>query len=466
MSSLFAGLHIGERALQAQQFALETTQRNITNANTPYYSRQRVNFIPGDPIGFGAIAPGGGVISVSADAFRNRFIDYRVTQELQPQGENDAVIAALDQVDALLNESDGKGLQAALSEFFASFSSLSNAPEDRSLRRQVLVSAQGLAHEFVRVYEGLQSIQTSNDRAVADTVSEINSTTSAIAELNSRIAQAHGLDSNEEFALRDQRQAMLDKLAGLVDVSYWETESGAVTLATAGGAILVAEDNSYQMAAVTQPGTSYLQIVVGGENITSDIGSGKLGGLIKVRDSMLPDYLARLDDMAASLIESVNTQHALGADLAGQQGGSFFTPFTPLIPGSDSGAARSISVAITDPAKIAAAGLTEGPGSNANARLLAGIGDSKIVGSGTATLEQYYSDLVFIAGSQASTAKAASETQSNILLQLQNQRDSISGVNLDEEAVNIIKYQKAYQASARYITVLNDLTEEVLGILG
>jgi len=181
---------------------------------------------------------------------------------------------------------------------------------------------------------------------------------------------------------------------------------------------------------------------------------------------MLPDYLARLDDMAASLIESVNTQHALGADLAGQQGGSFFTPFTPLIPGSDSGAARSISVAITDPAKIAAAGLTEGPGSNANARLLAGIGDSKIVGSGTATLEQYYSDLVFIAGSQASTAKAASETQSNILLQLQNQRDSISGVNLDEEAVNIIKYQKAYQASARYITVLNDLTEEVLGILG
>ncbi len=465
MSSLFSGLHIGERALQAQQFALETTQRNITNANTPYYSRQRVNFIPGDPIGSSAVVPGGGVIAVSADAFRDRFIDYRVTQELQPKGENDAVLSALDQVDALLNESSGQGLQSAISAFFAGFSSLANAPEDMSLRRQVLVSGQNLAREFARIYGGLQSIQTSNDRAVADAASEINSTTSAIADLNSRIAQAHGLDSNEEYALRDQRQQMLDKLSGLVDVSYWETESGAVTVTTANGAVLVVDNDSYEMTAATQPGTSYLQVLVSGQNITSDITSGKLGGLLQVRDSIIPDYLTRLDDMAASLIQKVNAQHASGADLAGLQGSDFFTPFAPLVPGSNTGAARSISVAITDPAKIAAAGLTEGPGSNTNALALSGIGDEKVLG-GTATLEQYYSDLVFMVGTQARTAKDASETQGNILLQLQNQRDSLSGVNLDEEAVNVIKYQKAYEASARYISVLDGLTEDLMGILG
>jgi flagellar hook-associated protein 1 FlgK len=466
MSSIFAGLHIGERALQAQQFALETTQRNITNANTPYYSRQRVNFVPGDPIGFGAVSPGGGVISVSADAFRDRFIDYRVTQELQPKGENDAVLSALNQVDSLLNEGNGQGLQAAISDFFAGFSSLANAPEDQSLRRQVLVNAQNMAREFARVYGGLQDIQASSDRAVADTVAEVNSTTEAIAELNSRIAQAHGLNSSEEYALRDQRQQMLDKLAGLIDVSYWETESGAVTLTTADGTALVVENNSYKMDAVTQPGTTYLQVMVGGQSITSDISSGKLGGLLKLRDSMIPDYLGRLDDMAASLIDTVNAQHALGADLSGQQGGDFFAPFTPLTPGSNTGAARSISVAIADPSKIAAAGLTEGPGSNANARLLAGIGDDKILGGGTATLAQYYSDLVFTIGAQARTAQNASETQGSILLQLQNQRDSLSGVNLDEEAVNVIKYQKAYEASARYISVLDGLTEDLMNILG
>jgi flagellar hook-associated protein 1 FlgK len=97
---------------------------------------------------------------------------------------------------------------------------------------------------------------------------------------------------------------------------------------------------------------------------------------------------------------------------------------------------------------------------------MAGIGVEKILGGGTATLAQYYSDLVFSVGAQARTAKDASETQGSILLQLQNQRDSLSGVNLDEEAVSIIKYQKAYQASARYISVLNGLTEEVLAILG
>jgi flagellar hook-associated protein 1 FlgK len=466
MSSLFSGLHIGARALQAQQFALETTQRNITNVNTPYYSRQRVNFVPGDPIGLDAVAPGGGVVTVSADAFRDRFIDYRVTQELQPKGENDAILSALDQIDSLLNEGDGQGLQAVISDFFAGFSSLANAPEDLSLRGQVLANAQNLVREFERVYGGLQSIQTSSDRDVADTVSEVNSTTAAIAELNSRIAQAHGLDSNEEYALRDQRQQMLDKLAGLIDVSYWETESGAVTLTTAGGAVLVVENNSYKMDAATQPGTSHLQVLVGGQNITSGISTGKLGGLLKLRDSMIPDYLARLDDMAAALIERVNTQHASGADLTGQQGGNFFVPFAPLVPGSSTGAARSLAIAIADPAKIAAAGLTEGPGGNSNARLLAGIGDEKILGGGTATLGQYYSDLVFTVGSQARTAKDASETQGNILLQLQNQRDSLSGVNLDEEAVNVIKYQKAYEASARYISVLNGLTEDLMNILG
>ncbi len=465
MSSLFAGLHLGNRALQTNQLALEVTQRNIANASTPYYSRQRVNLIPGEPVGWKGAAPGGGVLAASVDAFRDRFIDYRITQELQGRGENEAVLSALSQVEPFLNEGSSPGLETALSDFFASFSALSNAPEDMSLRRQVLVRAQELAREFKRVYEGLQSIQSSADRTIVDTVGEINSLTSRIAELNARITQAQNLDSHEEFTLRDQRQELLDRLSELVDTSYYETESGAITVATVRGTILVVEDRQYAMTAVLEPGTSYTQLMAGGQNITSMIESGKLGGLLKVRDFIIPNYLARLDDMAAALVSRVNVQHSLGADLTGAPGGDFFMPLVPVTPGSTAGAARSISIAITDPSRLAAAEAAAGPGSNANALSLAAVKEELLVG-GVATIQQAYSQLVFAAGSDSRTARAAVETQGHVLLQLQNQRDSLSGVSLDEEAVNVIRYQRAYEASARFISVLNGLTEEILRLVG
>ncbi|NWG13342.1 MAG: flagellar hook-associated protein FlgK [Acidobacteria bacterium] len=465
MSSLFAGLHIGQRALQAQQLALEITQRNIANANTPYYARQRVNLIPGEPIGWEGAAPGGGVLALLVDSFRNRFLDCRVTQELQAKGENEAVLSALSQVEPLLNPGESQGLDAAISEFFAGFDALASLPEDMSLRRQVLVRGQELAREFKRVYEGLQSIQSSNDRAVADMVGEINMLTSNIAELNSRIAQAHSLKSGDEFTLRDQRQQLLDRLSELVDTSYYETESGAVTVATVRGTVLLAEDHPYALAAMLQPGTAYNQIMAGGRNITSEIGSGRLGGMLRVRDSIIPAYLTKLDDMAAALVSRVNAQHAVGVDPTGTPGGDFFVPFVPAVPGSTAGAARSMELAITDPSKLAAAEAGAGPGSNANALSLAAIRDERLIG-GAATVQQAYSDLVFAAGADSRTARDAIETQGVVLLQLQNQRDSLSSVSLDEEAVNIIRYQKAYEASARFISVLDGLTEEILRLVG
>ncbi len=465
MSSLFAGLHIGARALQTNQLALEVTQRNIANASTPYYSRQRVNLIPGEPAGWEGAAPGGGVLAASVDAFRDRFIDYRITQELKGKGENEAVLSALSQVEPFLNEGSSQGLETALSNFFAAFSALSNAPEEMSLRRQVLVRSQELAREFKRVYEGLQSVQTSADRSITDMAGEVNSLTSRIAELNGRITHAHNLNSQEEFTLRDQRQALLDQLSELLDTSYYETESGAVTVATSRGTMLVVEDRQYAIGAVLEPGTSYTQLMAGGQNITSTIESGKLGGLLKVRDGIIPNYLGKLDDMAVALISRVNAQHSLGADLTGTPGGDLFVPFVPLVPGSSAGAARSISVAVTDPAKLAAAGAAAGPGSNANVLYLAAIRDEVLVG-GVATVQQAYSQLVFIAGSDSRTARVAVETQRHVLLQLQNQRDALSAVSLDEEAVNVIRYQKAYEASARFISVLDGLTEEILRLVG
>jgi flagellar hook-associated protein 1 FlgK len=466
MSTLFSALGLAQQSLQAQQLGLEITQKNIANINTPGYSRQRLNLTPADPVGSGIASASTGVSAASIESFRNRFLDHRVTQELQEQGFNDSMATALRQVEALLNETGGHGLETVISNFFNSFSLLANAPEDITLRQQVLARASELGREIGRLYDQIQSVQTYQDYFVADTVKEINSITTNFAGLNARIIAAENLGSNETPELIDQRQQLLERLSGLMDISYYETETGAISLITKDGAVLVLEDRSHTLEAIRSVSGGLLQVELDGVNITSKINGGKLGGILTVRDKTIPAYLTALDELAATMIERVNDQHELGDDFTGVQGGDFFVPFVQSIPGSNLGAARSVSVAISDPRAIAAAVVGGGPGSNANARLLAGIQDEKLLSAGTATVNQYYAEMIIGVGNDIRAVEDTLSTQNKLLVQLENQRDSFSGVNLDEEAINIVRYQKAFEASARVVRLLDGLSEEIINLLG
>jgi flagellar hook-associated protein 1 FlgK len=457
MSSIFSCFQIGQQALQAQQFGLQITQKNIANANTPGYSQERADFIPGNP---------SGISSMGVQAFRDRFLDYRISQELQGQGAQQSLFTSLQQVEAYVNENGGQGLQTALSGFFNSFSDLANSPEDMNLRQKVLAKAGDLADQFNRISSKVQSVQMSADLQVSDTVGEVNAITAKIAGLNATIARVNGSNSQDEASAKDQRQQLMDQLSGLVDLTYFETETGALTVTTRQGSLLVVGDQNHQMDAANSPGTSFLQISVDGKDITSQIQSGKLGGLLTARDQSIPAYLGRLDDLAAGIIKRVNAQHALGDDASGNAGGALFVPFTPIVPGSNAGAARTMALAISDPTLVAAARSGSGIGSNANALAMAGIKDEMLFSGGSATADQYYSGLIFNLGNDLQSAQNGAKTQDQLLVQLQNQRDSFSGVNLDDEAVNIVRYQKAYEASARFVSTLNTLTEQLLQILG
>ncbi len=465
MSSIIDGFYIAQRALYAQQFGLEITQQNIANVNTTGYSRRRAEFIPGNPPMELDPQAGFGISGVLVESFRDKFIDFRVNQELSGQGEQNAVLSALQQVEALLNDGGDHDLQAALSDFFNSFSALSAGPEDLTLRQDVIAKGTALADEFRRLYNTIQSVQMVEDRTVVDTVSEINSLTAGIAELNARIGQLRGSQSPDESVAVDQRQKLLDQLSSLIDVAYFETETGAFTVTTKQGTLLVAGDENRPMTVVPSSGGNLLHVEVDNVDITGQIQSGKLGGVLQARDKMIPGYLQALDDMAATLISRVNTQNAAGDDYNGTAGGNFFVPFVQPAPGVNTGAARSIMMAISDPKLIAAASTGGGPGDNANAILLAGIRDEKIFGTGI-TANQAYATLVSTLGDDLRRADYISQTQTQVLAQLENQRDSLSGVNLDEEATNLIRYQKAYQASARFVQVLNELSDEIINLVG
>ena len=465
MPSLFGSLGIARDALSVQQTALDVTQNNIANVNTPGYARQRINLVPGDPVAQDVYQAGAGVRVASIDAYRVRFLDYRINEELQRQGEMAASSSTLQQIEAIFNESTGTGLQASLTAFFNSFSSLANAPEDVTLREQVLARAEDLAAQFGHSYEQLQSIQRLQERAIADSVSEINSMATEIAKLNVEVVTARGSKGNEN-TLRDRRQQLIDRLAELTDITYFETETGSLTVMVRQGAPLVLGDHVNTWEAVQSDSGPFLEIHAGDTDITSSIQSGKLGGLLKVRDTNIASYLSALDDLAAALISRINGQHALGADLDGNPGGDFFVPFTQTVPGSNAGAARSLDLAFSDPRLIAAADATGGPGSNANARNLAHVKDEPLLSGNSATIDQFYANLIFRIGRDTKTAMDGLETETQLVTQIRNQQDAVTGVSLDEEAVDIMRYQRAYQANARIIAVIDDLTGDLLRLLG
>jgi flagellar hook-associated protein 1 FlgK len=201
------------------------------------------------------------------------------------------------------------------------------------------------------------------------------------------------------------------------------------------------------------------QILAQGADITSSIAGGQLQGLLNARDTGLPAAQSSLDNLAAGLISAVNTQQAAGYNLDGGKGGNLFTPFTPTTAGSNAGAAATMSLAFTDPSQIAAS--SDGtPGDNTNATALANLQNGPVISGQTPGA--YYSNLIDQVGNDVSNATSEQTAVGLVLQQLSNQQSSISGVSLDEEATNLVMYQRAYEASARVISVVDELVSTTI----
>ena len=462
MSSLFGSMSIALRSLLAQQGAVGTTTNNIANANTPGYSRQRPVLSEEDPVLVGGLLIGSGVTMSSVESIRDKILELRIQQETQQQGSMDAFVTSMGQVEALFNETAGVGLQDMLSKFFADFQALSVNPTNLPLRQAVLTSAENLAGAFRQTTSSLATVRSGLDRSVVQTVDEINQLTTQIAGLNGQIQALEGT-GQDAGALVDQRNTALDQLSGLVDVAVIDSGDGGLTVTTTGGTALVAGVTSMSLETQVDPTSGMHHVYCQGTDITSTLTGGKIKGLLDARDDAIPSALSDLDNLAAGLIDSVNALHQTGYDLNGSPGQAFFTPFTQLVPGSNAGAAASISVALTDPSMVAAS--SDGtPGSNGVATALAGLGDQAIVAGQTAG--DFYANLVSRIGNRISDASTQLEAENLVLRQLQNQRSAISGVSLDEEASALIRYQRAFEAAARVISVVDELTVTTINMVG
>jgi len=449
MSGLLGSLSIAPSSLIANQQALESSANNVANVNTPGFSRQRPVMIAGDPVVLGRLSFGTGVVMQKLESLRDSILELRLNQESQTQGQLDSTLSALQQIQVTFSGPDS-GIGDAISKFFDSVQQLSTDPTSLSLRQGVLTAAGNLATSFNTASHNLQTQHSNLDLNVVQTVGEINTLTPQIAALNQQITNFENVHQDAS-ALIDQRGALIRQLSSLVDVSVIQTEHG-ITLTTSNGTPLVAQERSFQLTTQIAAGGVH-KIFAGTVDVTGLLPAGKLGGLLEVRDNRIPALQANLDQLATAL----NAAHRGGFDLNGAVGTDLFIP--PAAGGV--GAAAALSVAITDPAFIAAS--SDGtPSSNGNLAVISAVHD-QAVATGQKPLD-FYSRLVFQVGSDTANTAADLSASQLILRQLENQRASISGVSLDEEAANIVRYQTAYQAAARVITTVTTLLDAAVNL--
>ena len=451
MSSLQATMFVATGALAADQGALEATTNNAANVNTPGYSREVPILQESPPIVVGNLTVGTGVSLVKLDSVRDPILQLRIQQETGQQGQLNSFVGALSQTQSLFAAGTGD-IGSEISNLFSSVSQLSTDPSNISLRQAVLTAASNLTSTFNNTASNLAAQQSNLDLNVVQSVQQVNTLTQQIAALNGQISGLQNV-GRDAGTFIDQRDVLINQLSGLIDVSEIKSDSG-ITLTTSNGTALVAGTQSFSLN--TQAGAGGLQhIFAQGSDITSTLNSGALGGLIQARDQAIPALLNSLDTLASGLAAAFNSANAKGFDLNGNVGGNLFTPV------SGAGAAANIGLAITDPALIAAS--SDGsPGSNGNLANLSAIQNQTIISGSTPTA--YYANIVFTVGNDVANGTVELQSSQSVLQQLQDQRGSISGVSLDEEAANMTQYQQAYDAAARIVTTINQMMETVINM--
>jgi len=451
MAGLSSALSIATQGLMAQEEALQVSSNNIANANTPGYSREVLDLEENAPAEYGPLWFGTGVNADQVESIRDQMLQLSIDDTTQQQANAQTQSTALQQVESLFSD-PSQGIGSDMTAFFNSLNQLSTDPTGIPQRQSVLTAANNLANDFHTTVTQLDSIQQNLNLQVTQSVDQINQLTTQIAALNGQIAPIEQLGQSAG-TLEDQRDELIQQLSQLTGVQVIQSDQGE-TLATSSGTPLVVGNQSF--ALTTAPDASGMQHVFAeGTDITSSLTGGQLGGTLAVRDQAIPSVLSDLNGIASGLATNFNAAQAQGFDLNGKAGQNFFAPV------SGAGAAAGFEVVTTDPSAIAAS--SDGTaGSDGNLANLLAVQNQPLA-SGETPIDDY-SNLVFNVGNMSAQAQAsATATQTN-LQQLNNQLDSVSGVSIDEETTNLIRFQNAYQAAANVISTVNNLTQYLFNL--
>lgn len=449
MSSLNATLSMATGALQTQELELQVANNNISNANTPGYTRETVNLAEADPVQEGSLSLGTGVTVQGIQSLSDSLLTMRIQQQTSDESKATAQVNALNEVQTLF-PSSGSSVSSALSSFFTSLSALSTDPSNSADRQTVISDAQTLVQQFNSTSDGLSSTAASLNTTVQTDVAQINELSSRAATLNQQLVQqtAAGQDSG---TVSDQLNEVESQLASLTNISVVHTAQGD-SISTGNGTALVLGSQSYALQTSTGSNGNLQVLDSNGTDITSNLSSGNLGGSLEVRDKQIPSLLNSLDTLANDFATAFNSAQTQGYDEKGNAGAALFS-----VPSTVAGSAASISLTTTDGSAIAASSVS-GSGSSGNDGNLANLTalqNSALASGESATTMS--SDLVYQVGTLTSTATAEQSAVQTSLTSLQDQESSVAGVSIDEESANLLRYEQAYEAAAKVVTTIQTL---------
>ncbi|MGF9857309.1 flagellar hook-associated protein FlgK [Priestia endophytica] len=473
MRSTFQGLETSLRALHAQQSALQTTGQNVANANTAGYTRQRVNLQATSPYPSGGMnSPqiagtiGTGVEASSIERIRDQYLDAQYRSGEAQVGYADMESNILKTVEAIMNDQEGAGLSGAMDEFWSSLQDLSINPNDEGIKTVVREKAVSLTDTFHYLNSALTTAQEDLQAEVDGAKDDINSIASQIADLNQKIGELEpsGYLPND---LYDQRDLLVDKLSSYMGIKVERTSSGSganraaagiYTIKVAGSSEALVQGNIAKKVETVSNGSD-LEIQINGTTVSS---TGSFQSLIRnlgTDQSIYKTMIDQLDQIALTLTTEFNNIHGNGYKQDGEKGSDFFTF-------SSENASSTITLSddimkSTDNIAVGAEGNKKSDGGNA-AKLAELLNPN--VGKGT--IRSAYSEMIGEIGVKVQNANRLKENSENVRDLLSTKRDSVSSVSLDEEMTNMIKFQHAYNAAARSMTVMDEMLDRIINNMG
>lgn len=474
MLGLFGILNVGTRSMQAQRAGVEVAGQNLANVNNPAYSRQRVSISTSLTVASDFGPQGTGADAVAIVQMRSAILDHQIQAEASLRGGLEARQLALQyaqsalgvQIDRLASGASGasaaqgvggaNSLADGLSDLFNAFQSLSTNPTSMAERQTLLMKASGLASQFNQFDARVDNLRQSLNSSIDSDATAANQLLREIADLNDRIGRVEAAGSGLANDLRDTRQERLEALAKYVNIDLSTSANGAVDISIGGVAMVTGNQLTDTIETYDAGGGQvFVRAVTAGTPLT--LKSGSIQGTIDARDGAITDLQTSVNRLATLLIGEVNAVHATGFGLADTTGANFFT-------GTDASDIAVNTALLDDPSLVQASGVSGAPGDNQAALALAQIAQKKLPGLNGQTLSQGYSQTVAAFGQALASVNTDLSDQQTVENMLLRQRDSIGGVSLDEEMADLTKFQKAFAASARLITTVDEMLDTVVNL--
>lgn len=456
MAGLLDNLSWASRSLQAARLGLDVAGQNLANVNTAGYTRRALVLAEELPVD--ATSAGRGVTVVAIQAQRDMLVESRLWTGYKQSGFDATVVDGLTELEAVVGVA-GASIDQRLTAFFDAFKTLADDPTSPTARDGVLRQGDELAVAFNRIADQLVQARRNADLALRSAVTEVNQLAAEVAALNNQIVAAGG---SAVESLRDQQNIAIARLSELAAVTVTRRSDGGVDLSIGSGRPLVVVENAYPVEAEPMPPLGLTTLSTGGFDLDAEITGGRIGGLLYLRDTLAPAYQAQVDTLAHGLVTEVNALHATGFDANGDAGGAFFTP---LGTATGAAAAMAIDPALAADGALVAASTTGAIGDNGAAQAIASLRDARVLAGGTATAIESWEQFAYRVGTDLASARSSNATQEQIMRQLEQLRAQVSGVSMDEEAANLIRFQRAYEANARYFTTIVDTLDTLLNMV-